>query len=63
MTERLRERLPPDDSYSVADDLRASIEFAYRAIRQRAANGGRGWRGWPPESPAASPNFPEARRE
>jgi len=41
----------PETPYNAADDLRKSIEFAYRHIRERAARGGRGWRGWP-ENPA-----------
>jgi hypothetical protein len=39
--------LPPRDTYDPAVDLRASIEFAYRAIRARVARGGVGWGGWP----------------
>jgi hypothetical protein len=50
MTARLHECLPPHDNYNAADDLRKSIEFAYRHIRERAASGGRGWRGWPENS-------------
>jgi hypothetical protein len=41
------QHLPDSSGYDAADDLRASIEFAYRHIRERAARGGRGWRGWP----------------
>jgi hypothetical protein len=44
------ERLPSHDSYDPSDDMRASIEFAYRAIRERVARGGRGWRGCPTET-------------
>jgi hypothetical protein len=32
-----------DDGYDPADDVAKSIEEAYRAIRERIANGGRGW--------------------
>jgi hypothetical protein len=42
-----RTRLPDSGDYDSADDLRASVEFAYEAIRERVARGGRGWRGWP----------------
>jgi hypothetical protein len=35
------------DGYDAADDIRASIEFAYSYIRERAATGGKGWRDWP----------------
>lgn len=28
------------------DDMRASIEWAYRHIRERVAQGGPGWGGW-----------------
>jgi hypothetical protein len=48
-------RLPDSGDYDAADDLSRSIEFAYQHIRQRAANGGRGWRGWP-EPMAAAPD-------
>jgi hypothetical protein len=41
------ERLPTHDNYDPSDDMRASVEFAYRHIRERAAHGGRGWRGYP----------------
>jgi hypothetical protein len=54
--------LPPDDDYDADDDLRKSVEYAYRAIRQRVAHGGRGWRGWP-EPMAAALDLLEARRE
>jgi N6-adenosine-specific RNA methylase IME4 len=36
------------ESYSAADDMRASTEFAYQNIRQRVARGGKGWRGYGP---------------
>lgn len=38
---------PADDGYDPTDDLRKSIEFAYTAIRERVAAGGKGWSGWP----------------
>jgi hypothetical protein len=43
----MSERPRDSGDYDATDDLRASIEFAYAFIRQRAANGGRGWHGWP----------------
>jgi hypothetical protein len=39
---------PPKDDYDPEKDLRASIEFAYEAIRARVAAGGKGWRGYGP---------------
>lgn len=33
--------------YDADDDMRASIEWAYRHIRERVAQGGPGWGGWP----------------
>jgi hypothetical protein len=39
------------DGYDPDDDLRKSIEFAYAAIRERVAAGGRGWRGFGPGDP------------
>lgn len=39
-----------DDDYDAADDLSRSIEFCYRAIRERMARGGPPW--VPPEIPA-----------
>jgi len=59
---RPHEHLPPDDDYDADDDLRKSVEYAYRAIRQRVAHGGRGWRGWP-EPMAAAPDLLGARHE
>jgi hypothetical protein len=47
MEAAVTERLLPHDRYDHSDDMRASIEFAYRAIRERVARGGCGWRGWP----------------
>jgi hypothetical protein len=35
----------PDD-YDATDDFARSIEEAYRVIRERKANGGKGWGGW-----------------
>jgi hypothetical protein len=58
----MTERLPPYDNYDHSDDMRASIEFAYRHIRERAARGGRGWRGWPAPI-TAEPDPLEARRD
>jgi hypothetical protein len=55
MTERSR------DNYDAADDMRESVEYAYRHIRERVALGGRGWCGWP-ESMAVVPELPEARK-
>jgi hypothetical protein len=38
--------LPRLDDYNATDDFARSIEEAYRVIRQRKANGGKGWEGW-----------------
>jgi len=35
-----------EDEYDATDDFARSIEEAYRAIRERKANGGKGWGGW-----------------
>jgi len=35
--------MTPDDDYDAADDLSRSIEFCYRAIRERIARGGPPW--------------------
>jgi hypothetical protein len=43
----LCEHFPPSDGYDAADDLKRSVEFAYKFIRTRTKNGGRGWGGWP----------------
>lgn len=43
------ERARQDDDWE-RDDLSKSIDECYRTIKQRAANGGPGWGGWPPES-------------
>jgi hypothetical protein len=40
---------PPKDEYDPEADLRASIEFAYAAIRARVAAAGKGWGGYPRE--------------
>ena len=38
---------PTDPSdYDPEMDLRASVEWAYRHIRERVAAGGKGWRGY-----------------
>jgi hypothetical protein len=37
---------PPPDDYNATDDFARSIEEAYRAIRERKANGGPGWGGY-----------------
>jgi hypothetical protein len=39
--------VPMPDAYDSADDMNASIDWAYCFIRQRAAATGRGWGGWP----------------
>ena len=51
-----RQRLCDSNAYDAADDLSRSVEYAYEAIRERAARGGRGWRGWPTEPIAAALN-------
>ena len=45
------------DDYDAADDLTRSIEFCYRAIRERIARGGPPW--VPPEIPPI-PEKPKA---
>lgn len=37
------EKEPPPDDYDATDDFARSIEEAYRVIRERKANGGKGW--------------------
>ena len=51
MTARKRPRDSSD--YDAADDMRKSVEYAYRHIRERVARRGRGWRGWPEPLAAA----------
>jgi hypothetical protein len=34
------------DDYDASDDFARSIDEAYRIIRERKANGGKGWGGW-----------------
>jgi len=36
----------PADDYDATDDFARSIDEAYRVIRERKANGGKGWGGW-----------------
>jgi hypothetical protein len=60
-------RLRDSGDYDPSDDMRRSIEFAYEAIRERVAHGGRGWREWPEGRPVyvlrlQSPNGDDARR-
>lgn len=52
------------DDYDAAADMRASVEFAYEAIRARVAAGGPGWGGYPVEAlPLPVDSFsPEADR-
>lgn len=38
--------LPQQDDYDATDDFARSIDEAYRVIRERKANGGKGWGGW-----------------
>lgn len=45
------------DDYDAADDLSRSIEFCYRAIRERMARGGPPW--VPPEIVAEIPQRPQ----
>jgi hypothetical protein len=42
------EKEPPQqpDDYNPTDDFSRSIDEAYRVIRERKANGGKGWGGW-----------------
>jgi hypothetical protein len=43
------EKDPPQqkaDDYDATDDFARSIDEAYRVIRERKANGGKGWGGW-----------------
>jgi hypothetical protein len=41
------EKEPPQPGdYDATDDFARSIEEAYRVIRERKANGGKGWGGW-----------------
>jgi hypothetical protein len=40
------EKEPPPDDYDAVDDFARSIDEAYRVIRERKANGGKGWGGW-----------------
>jgi len=40
------ELLPQQPDYNGPDDFARSIDEAYRAIRERKANGGPGWGGW-----------------
>jgi hypothetical protein len=47
MTQVRERRAPESDDYSPSDDLAKAIEFAYEFIRQRVAQGGPGWGGWP----------------
>ena len=35
--------------YDSADDLRKSIKACFDAVKERVANGEKGWGGWPPE--------------
>ena len=37
------------DEYDSADDLRKSIKACFDAVKERVANGEKGWGGWPPE--------------
>jgi hypothetical protein len=57
-----RQHLPDSGDYDAADDLSRSVEYAYEAIRERVAHGGRGWRGWPAPMSAAA-DLPEAGHE
>jgi hypothetical protein len=52
---------PPADGYDASADLAASIEFAYRAIRERVARGGPGWGGWP--EPASRDRITDSHQE
>ena len=40
------ERIRWDADYNATDDFARSIDECYREIRERVANGGKGWGGW-----------------